>query len=133
MQSAKMVRCFLEKVGNRTLRFIPFHEFELWKYMMQNKHGFLVTDVSVSIWVDFDEYERLNAIYEQAADGEAVLQLIFFVYSDQEAMHYQVVRYVPMAQSDTVKEILLKHFAPKASDRENVSIEERPGFWLGRR
>ena len=131
MESEKVVLCAIERDGKRSERYIPLREFGLWKYLMESKHGFSVTDASASVWVDREEFERLRSIYEGAAVETPVVRLTFFIYSDQDAMHYQVVRFVPDAEKEAIREILLGHFAPDKVKRESIAIDECAGYWLG--
>ena len=49
-----MVRCSLDGADDGsqlTLRYVPLAEFELWRFLMETKHGRRVQVDSVSMWV----------------------------------------------------------------------------------
>lgn len=49
-----LVRCRLdgpEETTSFDLRYIPLSEFDLWRYLMESRHGRRVTIETVSIWI----------------------------------------------------------------------------------
>ena len=56
----KLIRCHLDRAGTeQQTRFIEFELFKLWQYMMQTKHGFEVSDLTMCLWVPVDEFNAL--------------------------------------------------------------------------
>lgn len=51
-----MVRCHIGPGDDpsQTLRYVPLGEFELWRFMMETRHGRTVTIDDVSLWVPED-------------------------------------------------------------------------------
>ena len=51
-----MVRCHLARATTprETLRYVRLAEFELWRYLMETRHGRVVVVEEVSIWVPED-------------------------------------------------------------------------------
>ena len=51
-----IVRCNLAPGDDpaETLRYVPLAEFELWRYMMETRHGRVVVVEEVSLWVPED-------------------------------------------------------------------------------
>lgn len=142
MESMKMIRCFLGKPTprpesadgappERSVRFIPLEEFELWKFMMENKHGLSVSDASVSVWVDQEEFDRLRAVYARAATLLKVRKLSFFAYSEEDSIDYQATRFVAQDECEKVKEIILGHLREGPhGQRKHLVVQETEGFWL---
>jgi hypothetical protein len=136
MESRKMVRCCIGKKSAGTIesvRYIPLEEFGLWQYLMEHKHGFNITDMKVSVWVDVAEFDRLRHVYSHM-DREEVNKMTLFAYSLKDGIHYQIVRFLPRENYDTIKDIIIKHFSNSDDSTGkrygNMILDELRGFWL---
>jgi hypothetical protein len=121
-----MVRCRLDgpqDVPERTLRYIPLAEFDLWKHLMETKHHRSVTVEQVSIWVP-EESARWNSGYV-AEDLAPVLRVRFQKPGPQGTV-FTVERYFPAETYPEAQEALLRH-AENAACRQ---LSATPGYFV---
>ncbi|HEY7412318.1 MAG TPA: hypothetical protein VII13_16335 [Vicinamibacteria bacterium] len=124
-----MVRCRLDGVDDvpaRTLRYIPYAEFGLWKHLMETKHGRTVTVEETSVWV-VEDAARWNSGYEPE-DLEPVLHFRLQLVAREGTM-VTIERYFPAESYPEAQEALLSHF-PAGSCRELTAI---PGYFVPKR
>jgi hypothetical protein len=121
-----MVRCRLDgpqDVTERTLRYVPLAEFELWRHFMETRHHRAVTVERVSIWVP-EEAARWNSGYV-ADDLEPVLHVRFQKPGPQGTV-LTVERYFPAETYPEAQEALLSH-AENATCRQ---LSATPGYFV---
>ena len=57
--SIKLVRCLLtKKKGSKKkpeTRFIPYQEFELWKYYLSGQYHFSISNEEIFLWLPQEE------------------------------------------------------------------------------
>jgi hypothetical protein len=135
-----MVRCFLLEKGaeaqTKSLRFVPYNEFELWKYMMGHKYRFIVLEAEESLWIDDDERARMAGIYDKFR-AERVHQVRLLRYLDKARMFVPIHRYFPEQDYDRRKKFFVNHYDAEISVSKSLGfgspVEETPGWWIARR
>ena len=121
-----MVRCRLdgpEDVPERTLRYVPLAEFDLWKHLMETKHRRTVLVEQVSIWVPEDA-ARWNSGYV-AEDLQPVLRVRFQKPGPHGTL-FTMERYFPAETYPEAQEALLSH-AENAACRQ---LSATPGYFV---
>jgi hypothetical protein len=136
-QATKVVRCLVRKFPGddsvTEIRFIPYTEFELWKYLMTTQYRFDVSREEIHLYLPREEYERNEAVFSRLPRFEVVkITLYFFLKEDQVLV--PVVRYFPSADYARIKPVYLKHYRA-FEDRNHAAkvleeIEEEQGVCL---
>ncbi len=125
-ESRKLIRCFVTKKGGEpSIRFVELEFFKLWKYMMQNRHGFEVDYLSLCLWVNRDRFDQNRKIYEASGRIEDVDRIQVAIFDKHNGFCHTTNRYVPTADTSKFQGILLSHVADdvKASDGFEISAE----------
>ena len=120
-----MVRCHLDGADERpgiSLRYIPATEFELWRHLMESRHGRTVTVEEVSVWVPDDAPE---AHEENVEALEPVLRIEFEKRND-DGIAMPVRRFFPAETYPEAQAALLAHFDP----RHRWSVVATPGYFV---
>jgi hypothetical protein len=118
-----MVRCRLNGVtyGAETLRYVPLSEFELWRYLMESRHGRQVTVEAVSHWISEDA-AWWNSGY--AADDLEPVVRICFERPGPGGVPVPVERFFPAETYPLAQEMLLAHFeSPRV-------LAATPGYFI---
>jgi hypothetical protein len=127
MARVDLVRCVVaspREPERRQIRYVPADLFDLWRHMMERRHGFAVGEVSAAPWIDQASYARAAGTLPPHAP-EAVIE-VRFLYPDPGPVARQVLRYFPKEEYDGIREYLVAHFDP--ARRQDVT--ETPGVFL---
>lgn len=105
-----MVRCHLAPGDDpaETLRYVRLAEFELWRYMMETRHGRVVVVEEVSLWVPEDASLLTSAIGDPEL-CEAVVRIRFEV-AGSHGIPVPVERFLPVETFPEAQAALLSHF-----------------------
>jgi hypothetical protein len=125
-ESIPMVRCHLDGGDENpgvALRYIPAAEFELWRHLMETRHGRTVTVEEVSIWIPDDGEDTLEHLDVEAL--EPVLRIEFEKRGDA-GVAVPVRRFFPAETYPEAQAALLAHFDP----RHRWSITATPGYFV---
>ena len=135
-----MVRCYLLERGaeaqTRSLRFVPYNEFELWKYLMSHKYRFLVLEPEESLWIDDEERKRMPGVYEKFG-SERVHQVRLLRYLERARMFVPIFRYFPESDYERRKKAFLHHYDNEIAIAKSLGfsnpVEEMAGWWIWRK
>ena len=129
MSSQKLVRCRVAKSGDsESLRFVPLEILGLWEHLMGCHHGFEVRERSASVWVALEDTSAASQVRTAV---ERVTEISLFYYDHRHGMLNQVLRYVPTADADAVRAILMSHYTgPTDTSTPSPWLRERPGIWF---
>jgi hypothetical protein len=108
-----MVRCFVTSPNDvsRTVRYVPFDIYQLWKVLMEVQKSFRVSEECVSMWMDEELYSR-EAHRLPPHRKEEVME-ISFVYYRESDVGRNVVRYFPADDYEKIMGYFLKNFSEK--------------------
>lgn len=116
--SSQLVKCRVKnKTGQTSFRLIERDYFDLWYYLVSNKHGIQLMDTSLCMWVSAHEFVAKEAIYRRAGTVESANRLMLMVF-DETGNFANTVRYVPNEDSDQLESILINH-VPDEQRRDN--------------
>ncbi|MDI6808548.1 MAG: hypothetical protein QME66_06140 [Candidatus Eisenbacteria bacterium] len=128
MASEKLVRCEVRKKGSsRSVRYVPSEVFELWQYLMTEKHGFDIESPVSSLWMDNDEAEGVISSEEKVDEVDEVILLVF---EEERGMFKRICRYFLSSEAEQLKENLVSHFS-KGKD-VNLTVATKKGVWVRR-
>ena len=111
--SVKLIRCLVHKPRGPEdpgeVRWIPFNEFDLWKFMVSSQHHLTVTAEALYFYISREEYERHEPLYSRLPQFPVnKITLYFFLKSAQVLV--PVSRYFPAEEYDRIKPTFLGHF-----------------------
>jgi hypothetical protein len=122
-----IVRCRLdgpEETAESRLRYVPLHEFELWRHLMETRHGRRVSVEAVSVWVAEDP-ALWNSGY-LPDELEPVLR-IRLNWLGGLGVPTPVERFFPAETYPQAQEALLSHH-PLADS--TARLEATPGYFV---
>lgn len=120
-----LVRCFLdgrESDPARAVRYIPLSEFDLWKHLMESRHGRRIQLDEVSLWVP--ETPELWSSVSDPDLLEPVLR-VRFERPGPQGFPVPVERFLAAETYPEAQQALLRHFG--GGGRELVAT---PGYFV---
>jgi len=123
----RIVRCRLdgsEETASSRLRYVPLHEFDLWRHLMESRHGRQVSIEAVSVWVP--EHPALWNSGYLADELEPVLR-VRLNWLGPLGVPTPVERFFPAETYPQAQEALLSHH-PLAD--EAARVEATPGYFV---
>lgn len=127
-QRQLLVRCEITNPdGDPGVRYVEYSVFRLWQYMMANKHGLVVHELAVSLWLPEQEWRAQGEIFQRAGTVESVHRLSFAIYDRSTGLCNTMQRYVPADDADKVKALLLQRISPQARNEGDFAMELETG------
>jgi hypothetical protein len=120
-----MVRCRLDGPEHavEVLRYIPLAEFELWRHLMESRHGRKVRIEEVSIWVP-EESGTWNSGF--AAEELQPVVRLRLERASPHGVPIPMERYFPAETYPRAQEALLSHF----EDAPCRVLAATPGYFV---
>jgi hypothetical protein len=127
-QRQLLVRCEVtNRDGDPSVRFVEHNVFRLWQYMMANKHGLVVHGLSVSLWLPEQEWQSQGEIFQRSGAVESVHRISFAIYERATGLCNTMQRYVPAADADKVKDLLLQRIPHEIRVEGDFAMEMEAG------
>jgi hypothetical protein len=109
----RLVQCLLsKKKGKRSkseIRFVPYQEFEFWKFYISLHYGFSVSKEEIFIWLPQKEFdkrkERLTHI-----PFIPVHKVTLYFFLKKEGVLVPLTRFFRETDYKKVRPVFLKHF-----------------------
>ncbi len=130
MSSEKLIRCEIEREGgaSRGVRYVPLDLIGLWEHLMLSRHHFRITSRAASVWVEVEEATASGGVKSAV---ERVTEISLFVFNQDDGMLHRVCRYVPTADAERVREVLLRHYStPTGGPAPAPWLRQRQGVWF---
>lgn len=109
MAKIKMVKCMLRSPGEApAARFIPFREYQLWKYYMIHAHEKIVESEEISFWVDALTYSEQPPAQARPLEGVVRVELQYWDRTMNTAAMAQ--RYFPLDDYESIRDVFLGHY-----------------------
>ena len=127
-ESSQLVKCRVRNAkGQTSFRLIERDYFELWHYLVSNKHGITLLDTSLCMWVSANEFYAKEAIYRRAGTVESANRIMLMVFDDN-GNFANTIRYVPENDSSHLEEILINHVPDEQRREEQFTLHTDTGF-----
>lgn len=127
----KLIRCMTTNTnGERRLRYVEMPIFNLWRHLMESKHGLQVDDLCLCLWVDHKEYERNADLYGHAGDLEPLVRIEVAVFDETHRFTSEVIRFVPSEDEARTIAILRAHAADHLKQADMLEINTEPGYGI---
>lgn len=127
LESITVVRCYLNGPDEGTeaaLRYVPLVEFELWRYLMETRHGRRVTVEAVSMWIA-EAAAWWNSGF--AAEDLVPVLRVRFEKPGPDGLPVPVERFFPAETYPQAQEALLSHFDGASRLRR---VTATPGYFV---
>lgn len=123
-----LVRCEVtNRDGDPSVRFVEHNVFRLWQYMMANKHGLVVHGLSMCLWLPEQEWQAQGEVFQRSGAVESVHRISFAIYERATGLCNTMQRYVPAADADTVKDLLLQRIPQEIRTEGDFAMELEAG------
>lgn len=137
MATEKIVKCLVRNKDDKdappTSRYVPLEIFNLWKFLMEERHSFDISGPVTSLW--FEKGAASESSYA-GIEYEPVNQVELFYFSDNDGMLHQEVRYFPSSDPagyNRIKEAFAAHYRDgRSSNNGEPKMNENPGVWIKR-
>ncbi len=124
-----MARCRLDALEQGipdSLRFVPLSEFDLWRHLMETRHGRRVLLESVSVWMP--EGPGLSEHGLEFEDLEPVVR-VHFDRPGPFGIPVPVERFFPAETYPRARAALLSHWP---LGQTAVDVQVSPGYFVAR-
>ena len=126
--STKLIRCKVSRQdGSTSTRYIEFEVFKFWQFMMIQKHGFEITDMSLCLWVDDADYKQKEEIYVRVGEVASVCKIVVSIYDSNNGFTHTSSRFVPEADVEIIREVLMSHIPDDVAKSEGFEINTYSG------
>lgn len=127
-QRQLLIRCEVtNRDGDPSVRFVEHNLFRLWQYMMANKHGLVVHGLSVSLWFPEPEWDAQDELLKSSCPVEPVHRIGLAIYDRATGLINTMQRYVPAADSELVKDLLLQRIPHEVRSDGDFVMELEAG------
>lgn len=127
----RLLRCSMENpAGNTSIRYVELEQFRLWAYMMESRHGIIVDDVQLSLWVTPEEFRDKFDLFIHSGQVEDVSRIAIGWFNPHHHYTLETTRYVPTKHYKTVKRILLSHIPESNKQSRMLSVDEHHGVCI---
>jgi hypothetical protein len=130
MSSEKLLRCEIARPDGSGggVRYVPLEMFGLWEHLLTSRHGFRIRSRTASVWVEIEEGGAGAGVRSPV---EKVTELCLFVFDAGDGMLHRICRFVPTAELESVRQILLRHYRPGDGAAGPAPwLRERHGVWF---
>ena len=125
--SIKLVRCLLSKKkeakNKPETRFIPYQEFELWKYFISHQYHFTVSDEEIFLWLPQEEFNREKDRLGHL-EGIPVQKVTLYFFFKNGGVLVPVIRFFQESDYPKVKPLFLKHFEEFQDENHMTKVLE---------
>lgn len=141
--SRKIVKCKVSHHGDSpTTKYIEIEIFKAWAYVMFHRHGLVVSDLSLHLWVDMVEYENRKIVYDKLEQPEPIDRIELLISCETSSACHTVFRFSAHEDVDKLKEVMLSHLCEEIRFNKSYQFivttgylfkmkDEDEGFLLG--
>lgn len=126
--AVKLVRCRLgKKTGSKTRwedRFIPYQEFDLWKFFMTSHYGFTVSHDEIFLWIPEEEFKRKKERWSHLP-GLPVLRVTLYFFLKKAGVLVSATRFFAENEYPKIKPLFLKHFEEFQTENHLTKVLEQ--------
>jgi hypothetical protein len=128
LESVQLIKCLVEnKDQDSSHRLIEKSNYDLWCFLMSEKHQIKILKSELCLWLCRNEFNLKEEIYQRAGEISKANKLLLRMY-DNHGNFNNICRYTQEADSQAVKEILIKHLPKDIRQHNQFSLEIEEGF-----
>jgi hypothetical protein len=110
--------------GDCSERFVDHGEFGLWRFLMEQRHGLVISDAMPCVWVPQAQCRRHDNLFSHAAFHVPVNRMTFEKFDAVSGVTDTQIRWVALADADEVLPVLERHLVDTAAA---VVVERQAG------
>jgi len=114
--------------GEERPRFIESENFNLWHYLVTNKHSLQVVDPMHCLRVPASDFAQRVSLYSHAGEVEPVNRVIITMYDEAMGFTSVVERFAHRSEVFTLMNILNTHFSAEPISEESLESAVIPGY-----
>ena len=128
-QRQVLIRCQVEnRKKNRSVRYVEKNHYQLWQYMVTNKHELRVRNAALCLWMSTLEFEQQHQLFSQSGEVESVNQIRFAIFDQRTGMCDTLQRFVALADADTVSDLLLQRIPKDLRESNDFAMQMDTGI-----
>ena len=128
LESVQLVKCLVKNKDHESShRLIEKNNYDLWCFLMREKHQIEIIESELCLWLCRSEFHLKEEIYHRAGKISKANKLLLRMY-DNYGNFNNICRYTQEADSQAVKERLIKHLPKKIRQHNQFSIEVEEGY-----
>ena len=125
----KLIRCnVVNRYNEQSIRFIEFNNFKLWEYLMTNKHGIKIGNMSLCLWISDDEFKENESLYLRSGEVEPVNRVVLDLFNEEYGFSNAITRFVRDVETEQVIKILTSHIPTEIVDTDACQVDIYPGY-----
>lgn len=129
----RLVGCeVVNAAQERSVRYIELEKYRLWVYAMQGRHDLEVHPIQLGLWVDYREFESNPGPFQHGGSVDEVTCILISWFNPRHKYSFDVTRYVPTENSDSLKDILLSHISQSEARSEQFDVMEHHGVYVSK-
>ena len=124
--AVKLVHCQLHKKGTKKkaeARFIPFQEFDLWKFYITHQYNFSIGGEEIYLWLPKSEFDRKKSSFQRLT-WIPVHKVTLYFFLKNEGVLVPVTRFFEGDEYKKVKPLFLKHFEEFQDESHGTKVLE---------
>ena len=125
----KLIRCnVVNRYNEESIRFIEFSNFKLWEYLMTNKHGIKIGNMSLCLWISEEEFQENESLYLRSGEVEPVNRIVLDLFNEEYGFSNAITRFVRGTETDQVIKILTSHIPEDFINTDACQVDTYAGY-----
>lgn len=122
----------LKTTGGSSIRYVELEQFGLWEYMMRTRHGLEVRVTQLGLWVGPSEFHANPDAFLHMGSADDVTRITIHRFNPRHNYTFEIVRYTPTSEFESVKRILLSHISSAEARSEYFELTESHGTYVSK-
>lgn len=122
----------LNAARESSVRYVELEQFGLWEYMMRTRHGLEVRVAQLGLWVGPSEFRANPDAFLHMGSADDVTRIAISRFNPRHNYTFEIVRYTPTAEFESVKQIFLSHISSAEAQSEYFELTELHGTYIGK-
>lgn len=122
----------LNPARGSSFRYVELEQFGLWEYMMRTRHGLEVRVTQLGLWVGPSEFNANPDAFRHMGSADDVTRIVIRRFNPRHSYTFEIVRYTPTSEFESVKKILLSHISEAEARSEYFEQTESHGTYIGK-
>ena len=125
----KLIRCnVVNRYNEESIRFIEFNNFKLWDYLMTNKHGIKIGNMSWCLWISNEEFQENESLYLRSGEVEPVTRVVVDLFNEEYGFSNAITRFVRDTETEQVIKILTSHIPEDYVNTDICQVDTYAGY-----
>ena len=95
--------------------------------MMITKHGFQISDMTLCLWVNEQQFQGKESLYSRSGEIQDVSRIVVPIYNKENGFTHITNRYIPVEETQRMRGVLLTHAPTDLVNSNQFEIETLSG------